>query len=412
MMSPETIEAMLHDRRFSEIVALTPSEIQAIPATTLCYYRGVALVHLGRAHEALSELTHAATDPLLFFWSHHWLGRAHEAIDDPSSAAAAFLQASSYWEVTGNLAAFRGAAIEALKRSSTTDVRRAELYEQLEQVRTAVSGVIGEMHSPDVWVRQAIDGMTAVFKDLRERQRDIDIQLPFIGDIWPRAFRLETQFPVAIFSDDHVHPRGTAQDNTRSPRFVRACERQYGHELKAMDLGCSGGGLVRDFLLRGHRAIGLEGSDFSLKNQRAEWRSIPKHLNTCDILKPFSIFDDGTQVASFDIITAWEVLEHLPRELLPEFFRNVRRHLAPKGVFVASVALFEDKDERTGAVWHITLESQKWWEERLAEEGLAVVDHTFETADFVRGSGNGPADWNAVTHPEMGFHIVAGRRDA
>lgn len=177
-----------------------------------------------------------------------------------------------------------------------------------------------------------------------------------------------------------------------------------------MDLCCFGGGLVRDFL-RGHRTIGVEGSDFSLKKQHAEWRAVPKNLNTCDVLKLFDMFDDGTQVASFDIITAWEFPNFIPHESLPEFDRNVRRQLAPKGVFVASVALSEDKEESTGAVWHTTLEHQEWWEERLAKEGRAVVEHAFETANFVRGSGNGPADWNAVTHPEMGFHIVAGRRD-
>lgn len=72
-----------------------------------------------------------------------------------------------------------------------------------------------------------------------------------------------------------------------------------------------------------------------------------------------------------------------------------------------SVALFEDKDERTGTIWHVTLESQEWGEEQLAEEGLVIVEHSFETADFVRGSGNGPTDWNRAIQTEMGFHIVA-----
>jgi len=39
-----------------------------------------------------------------------------------------------------------------------------------------------------------------------------------------------------------------------------------------MDIRCSGGGLVLDGILKGHFAIGLEGSDYSKKRQRAEWR--------------------------------------------------------------------------------------------------------------------------------------------
>ena len=38
-------------------------------------------------------------------------------------------------------------------------------------------------------------------------------------------YRLKTDHPVAIYSADHISPRGTLADNTRSPRFVRACER-------------------------------------------------------------------------------------------------------------------------------------------------------------------------------------------
>ena len=85
---------------------------------------------------------------------------------------------------------------------------------------------------------------------------------------------LETAHPVAYTSNDHRFPWGTKNDNTRSPRFCAAIERHFGRRVSALDLGCSGGGIVFDFLLRGHFAMGLEGSDFSLKTQRAEWRLI------------------------------------------------------------------------------------------------------------------------------------------
>jgi cyclopropane fatty-acyl-phospholipid synthase-like methyltransferase len=122
------------------------------------------------------------------------------------------------------------------------------------------------------------------------------------------------------------------------------------------------------------------------------------------------VFDGDGAPAQFDIISAWEVLEHLPRETLGGLFGNIRKHLAPGGRFVASVALFEDRDERTGAVWHVTLEPREWWEAQLAAENLMLVEHDFDTGDFVRGSGNGPHDWDARSAPEMGFHIVVGHR--
>jgi hypothetical protein len=67
-----------------------------------------------------------------------------------------------------------------------------------------------------------------------------------------------------------------------------------------MDLGCSGGGLVFDFLLRGHTAVGIEGSDFSQKSQRAEWRLLNQcNLLTADITKPFQVIPHTHKRESF-----------------------------------------------------------------------------------------------------------------
>ena len=43
-----------------------------------------------------------------------------------------------------------------------------------------------------------------------------------------------------------------------------------------LDLGCSGGQLVIDYIDRGHLGIGLEGSNYSVINKRANW---PKYHN-------------------------------------------------------------------------------------------------------------------------------------
>ena len=220
--------------------------------------------------------------------------------------------------------------------------------------------------------------------------------------------RLKTEYPVAIKSADHRFPRGSAKDNTRYPRFCYKSESLLGSKLRFLDLGCSGGGLVWDFLLRNHFAIGVEGSDFSLINQRAAWRVIPEHLFTCDVTKPFLLTSQESESPiKFDLISAWEVLEHIPASDLPRLFENVRNHISPNGLFVASVATFEDFDKDTGAVWHVTVKNQAWWENTIREHGFAVVRDLFAPADFPRGSGNGPKDWSAARNPELGFHLVA-----
>jgi Methyltransferase domain len=217
---------------------------------------------------------------------------------------------------------------------------------------------------------------------------------------------LEADRPVALDSDDHRFPWGTRNDNTRSPRFRWKCEQVFGRKIRLLDIGCAGGGLVLDFLLAGHFALGLEGSDYSLRTQRACWRLIPNHLMTCDATRPFRILDPSRQAMRFDVISAWEVLEHIREADLKQFFENVRSHLTEDGIFAASVATSEDGDPRTGAVYHVTVKDRDWWLDRCAGAGLEPVDNLFEPLDFPRGSGNGVYDWSVLTNPEVGFHLV------
>lgn len=219
--------------------------------------------------------------------------------------------------------------------------------------------------------------------------------------------KLITDHPVAVASADHIHPRGAMQDNTHSPRFVDACRRVFTNP-SLLDLGCAGGGLVKDFLDAGLQAYGLEGSDFPKTAAHGEWSRIPENLFCCDITKPFTLTDDGRAAFQFDVISAWEVLEHIQENDLPQFFQNIVAHLKYGGVFVASIATYPD--ETPDAKYHVTIKDAEWWENQFSEHGLRPIRNSyFFHDDFPRGSGNPLAlgDWNSNVNPEMGFHIVA-----
>ncbi len=265
-----------------------------------------------------------------------------------------------------------------------------------------------------------LEGVSHRLQELQRRNNELNRRLDDIlmlahpdGLFPPPGVTLDTAAPVAIYSNDHQHPRGVAADNTRHPRFVLASERILGPRLRVLDIGCAGGGLVVDFLKRGHTAIGLEGSDYALKQQAGSWPLIPHHLFTCDATSPFTL-RDGQGEMRFDLVSAWEVLEHIPEDLLPGLLRNIASHLAAGGMFVGSVATYPDFDAETGVVWHVTLHDRDWWAARFQENGLEVVASPYVTLDYPRGSGN-PAlpviDWNADANPEMGFHIAARRRE-
>jgi len=224
-------------------------------------------------------------------------------------------------------------------------------------------------------------------------------------------FRLGTDAPVAVESDDHKWPRGTINDNHRNYNFNLKLYHHFGNapDLRHMDLGCSGGALVRSFLEDGYEAIGLEGSDVSKKLRSAEWGVIPHHLFTCDISKPFRVTKSDGTPATFHCISAWEVLEHIPESTLDDMIRNIYNHLEPNGIFVGSVDCLPDGDPLSGAVYHVTLHGRDWWEQRFAAQGLVPVSKTiFAVEDFVRGHGRGLKDWDPADGD--GFHLVMRKR--
>ncbi|XYD07786.1 class I SAM-dependent methyltransferase [Methylobacterium sp. NMS12] len=246
--------------------------------------------------------------------------------------------------------------------------------------------------------------------ECEDRQRDILEALIRKSEIKPANVRVVTRNALADDTPDHLFPRGTAADNTRSPRFVAACEAHFGSPLRHLDIGSAGGGLVWDFTQRGHFSIGIEGSDWSRKEQRAEWRTIPDRLFTADVRFPFRVEDKTGACQQFDLVTAWELFEHIPEADLPTLLYSIRGHLRPGGVVVASIATFADRDE-AGHDFHATIRDRAWWEGVFTASGLIPIESPFQLRDYPRGSGNPRAhDWDAHANPELGFHIVARRR--
>lgn len=153
-------------------------------------------------------------------------------------------------------------------------------------------------------------------------------------------FKVITKNPIAINSNDHLYPEGTKNDNFSNLELITELENFFGRKFSAIDLGCAGGKFVKDLNDSGNLAIGLEGSNYSILHQRAEWPLLyNKNLFTCDISKPFTIkYNDALFRA--DVISAWEVLEHIDLEDLPTLFSNIKAHLNTNGIFIATVAQF------------------------------------------------------------------------
>jgi 2-polyprenyl-3-methyl-5-hydroxy-6-metoxy-1,4-benzoquinol methylase len=206
-----------------------------------------------------------------------------------------------------------------------------------------------------------------------------------------------TKHPVAADSLDHMYPGATAYDNSIWPPF-NAKVFQHWESPRLLDIGCAGGGLVQSIIADGGFAVGIEGSDYSKRMQRAEWATIPGNLFTADATKPFNLQEDGKSL-KFDIVTSWEFFEHIPEGRINGVLRNVKKHLKPDGgLFLVSIStqtagisieqINADGFLRpAGIEYHVTLHPGEWWLEKLYSQGFQVDTGLtqFFDPDWVRG---------------------------
>lgn len=200
------------------------------------------------------------------------------------------------------------------------------------------------------------------FKDIGWRVYKAFHELLFY--VWEKSppakpVTLRTEFPTAEESLDTKVLWGAKYDNSTNKKFVDRIEEIIGRDSAVLDLGCAGGQMIYDFYRIGWRAVGLEGSDYPKRARTGAWKHLADtHLFTCDITKPFALS------CQFNLITAWEVLEHIEERDLPQLFRNIDDHLLPGGYFIASTT--SAPDIQGGVDLHRTKLSNAEWSARLS----------------------------------------------
>lgn len=214
--------------------------------------------------------------------------------------------------------------------------------------------------------------------------------------------KIVTEYPVARDSIEYNIRPESRRDNSRNLKFNKKLEIFCGSVL---DLGCAGGAFVKDCLDEGRVAIGIEGNDYNIRKKRHEWPNIPESLFTCDITKPFIVcpLEADTNDSCtydpylFDIITAWEVLEHIPESRIHQFFSNVYDHMGREGLFIVSISN-KPSFNKAGIDVHVTQKMPEWWEAELSEHGLIRVPAIEKYFD---------PDW--IRNEKGSFHFVLQR---
>ncbi len=226
-----------------------------------------------------------------------------------------------------------------------------------------------------------------------------------VSNIYIRAER-----SIAYESPDHLVPWGTARDNSKNSRFNEKIYKIFENNgklgLKVLDMGCSGGGFVKSCIDDGCLAVGIEGSDYSQKMKRAEWRTIPDYLFTCDITGDFEIYkldiNNNESRIIFDLVTCWEVMEHIKESDLDRLCSNVKKHLSTKGLWIMSVSQTDDIID--GVNLHQTVKPKKWWIDKfktLGFEHLPKFEKYFNE-QYIRGDKYGaPGSFHLILTPDI-----------
>lgn len=226
-----------------------------------------------------------------------------------------------------------------------------------------------------------------------------------------RTFGVETSHPIAYESNDHLNPDSTLEGIYRNTVFVKHCIDVLGKDFSALDLGTGSGGVVFEFIMNGINSLGIDGSDFCKKHKIGYWPLTPKNFLTCDLTEPYTIksLADNAK-AEFDLVTMWEVLEHITEDKLDFLLKNITLHLKSNGYFIGSIS-FVPYEDGNGNPYHVTLKPKSWWVEKFGNAGLVwleIAQHPFDVTRFPRGNGPRFQDFhNYSVHPEDGCHFVA-----
>lgn len=143
---------------------------------------------------------------------------------------------------------------------------------------------------------------------------------------------------------------------------------EVGEGARVLDLGCAYGFLVEEACEAGFRAVGVDASRFAVGEAarhapHARGRLAVAHAERL----PFAD-------ASFDVVTAFDVLEHVPHpELL---IAEAARVLRPGGLFAGATPdpLRFGRHEETHVAEHVP----SWWVRVLEDAGFAVALRFFQ----------------------------------
>ncbi len=193
-----------------------------------------------------------------------------------------------------------------------------------------------------------------------------------------------TQHEIAEESLDHKFPCGVFNDNSASHELVHEIMSFFTDSPKVLDIGCAGGQFVIDCNAIGCVAVGIEGSNVVSTDEKANgylnWQEYKnKYLFHANATKEYSIIDIKTNdLMKFDLISAWEVIEHIEENDLEMFFEQIHKHLSDSGIFIGTISVVTCYDPNNKIDLHRTVKPKEWWHEYLSQK-FEICEYPFNS---------------------------------
>lgn len=222
--------------------------------------------------------------------------------------------------------------------------------------------------------------------------------------------KIKTNFPDAYGPDYDNPSQGASQNNHSNQFYLNDLSRVIGKsKFSYLDLGCAGGQSVVDLYKLGNISCGVEGSNLEKMISESKTRSKPNprfigdtnvlledvhdnwinYKDIClfkaDITKPFELINDDNNIQKFDIITAWDVLEHPKPEDIPNVIQNIKNHLNDDGFFICLINLVNGSN-------HQCIKPYEWWVDIFRTNGFEDLGFDLTTSPRHTSSPVGPDD--------------------
>jgi predicted TPR repeat methyltransferase len=192
--------------------------------------------------------------------------------------------------------------------------------------------------------------------------------------------KIRTRYPIAVDSNDHLIPRGALdQQGHEGIEFFAELRVRYPEIKSILDLGTGTGAFVANGLADDYEICGIDGTD--AVDQTLPWAYYKnKVLFHADLRYSFTLGEEKEVYIDefygpteyrvyphkFDLITAWDVMEHLTEDTIGNTLDSITRHLVQQGYFMGTIEFTNTDNE----LYHHLCKPREWWLEKFTECGF------------------------------------------